>query len=72
MLRAVWKHHGVQIVNTYLSFLLVKIVNDHTNEKVEGKEGAEYDEDNKVDVHVEVNFSARLFLHLETFFLSVS
>lgn len=68
MLRTVWKHHGIQTVNTYLSFLLVKIVNDHTDEKVEGKKRAEYDEDNKVEVHVEVNFSAGLFLHLKTNF----
>lgn len=44
--------------------MLVEVVNDHTNEEVQGKEGAKYDEDNKVDVHVDIDFIVRLFLHL--------
>lgn len=52
------------ILSTHLSFLLIKIVNDDPYEKVEGEEGAKYDEDDKVQVHVEVDFSDRLVLHL--------
>lgn len=52
-------------VDTHLSFLLVEIVNDDADEEVEREEGAENDEDDKVQVHVEVDFSDRLFLHLK-------
>lgn len=50
--------------NTHLSFLLVEIVNNHTDEEIEGEEGAKNDEDDEVQVHVEIDFSHRLFLHL--------
>lgn len=50
---------------THLSFLLVEIVNDDADEEVESEEGAENDEDHEVQVHVEVDFSDWLFLHLE-------
>lgn len=41
---------------TYLCFLLIEVVDDHSNEEVQGKEGAKDDEDDKVKVHVEINF----------------
>ena len=50
---------------THLSFLLVEIVNDDADEEVEREEGAKNDEHHKVQVHVEVDFSDWLFLHLE-------
>lgn len=37
---------------TYLSLLLVEVINDDTNEEVEGEEGTENNEDDKVQVHV--------------------
>ncbi len=49
---------------SYLFLLLVEVVNDHTNKEVEGEEGAKYDENNKVDVHVDVDFIVRLVFHL--------
>ena len=49
---------------TYLFLLLVEVVNDHTDEEVEGEKGAEDDEDYKVDVHVDVVFINRLVFHL--------
>lgn len=52
--------------DTYLSFLLVEVIDDDTDEEIEGEEGAEYDEDDKVQVHVEVDFSDGLLLHLKT------
>ena len=51
--------------NTHLSLLLIEIVNNDTDEEIEGEEGSEYDEDDKVKVHVEVDFSDGLFLHLK-------
>ena len=52
--------------DTHLSLLLIEIVNDDADEKVEGEEGTEDDEDNKVQVHVQVHFLDRLLLHLDT------
>lgn len=49
---------------TYLFLLLVEVVNDHTNEEIEGEEGAKDDENHKVDVHVDVNFIVGLVSHL--------
>lgn len=55
----------IHVVNTHLSFLLIEIVNDDADEEIEGEEGAENDEDDKVQVHVEVDLSDGLFLHLK-------
>lgn len=52
-------------VNTHLSLLLVEIVDNDADEEIEGEEGAEYDEDDKVKVHVQVDFSDGLLLHLK-------
>lgn len=61
-----WTLNGIHCgVNTHLSFLLIEIVNNDANEEIEGEEGAEYDEDDKVKVHVQVDFSDGLFLHLK-------
>lgn len=49
---------------SYLFLLLVEVVNDHTNEEVEGEEGPKYDENHKVDVHVDVDFIVGLVFHL--------
>lgn len=49
---------------SYLFLLLVEVVNNHTNEEVEGEEGAKYDENNEVDVHVDVDFVVGLVFHL--------
>lgn len=50
---------------SYLFLLLVEIINDHTNEEIEREEGAKYDENHKVDVHVDVDFIIRLVFHLK-------
>lgn len=49
---------------SYLFLLLVEVVNDHTNEEVEGEERAKYDENDKVDVHIDVDFIVGLVFHL--------
>lgn len=64
--KSVQYHRTVHaVVNTHLSFLLIEVVNNDTDEEIESEEGAKYDEDDKVQVHVEVNFSDGLFLHLK-------
>ncbi len=49
---------------TYLSFLLVEVIDDDTDEEIEGEEGAEDDEDDEVQVHVQIDLLDRLLLHL--------
>lgn len=39
---------------TYLFLLLIEVVNDDTNEQVQGEKGAEDDENNEINVHVNV------------------
>lgn len=50
---------------SYLFLLLVEVINDHTDEEIEGEEGAKYDENHKVDVHVDVDLIVRLVFHLK-------
>lgn len=50
---------------SYLLLLLVEVINDHTDEEIEGEEGAKYDENHKVDVHVDVDLIVRLVFHLK-------
>lgn len=44
--------------------MLIEVINDDTNEQIQGEEGAEDDEDDKVDVHVDVVLILRLFIRL--------
>ncbi len=48
--------HVCQQVETYLGFLLIEVVDDDSDEEVEGEEGAKDDEADKVKVHVEIGF----------------
>lgn len=48
--------------STYLFLLLVEVVNDDTDEKVQGEERPKDDENDEVDVHVEVVFPLGLLL----------
>ena len=50
--------------NTHLLLLLVEIVYDDTNKQVQGEEGAEDDEDDEVEIHVQTFLIFRLQLHL--------
>lgn len=56
--------NGNQWSDTYLLLLLVEIVNDDTDKKVECEKGAKDDEDDKVYVHVEVDLIGGLFFNL--------
>lgn len=51
---------------SYLFLLLVEVINDDTDEEVQGEERAEDDEDDKVDVHVQVVLVDGLILHLHS------
>ena len=51
--------------NTYLFLLFVKIINDDTNKQIEGKEGSKNDEKDKVEVHVDVDFTYGLLSQLK-------
>lgn len=50
--------------NTHLFLLLVEVVDDDTDEEVQGEEGAKDDEDDEVDVHVEVDLVLWLLFNL--------
>lgn len=58
------RSHRLHKCDTYLFLLLVEIVNYDTNEEVEREERAKDDEDDKVNVHVEVDLIGRLLLDL--------
>lgn len=51
---------------TYLCFLLIEVVDDDPDEEIQGEEGTKDDEDDKVKVHVEINFIHWLGFHLHT------
>lgn len=51
-------------LNTYLLFLLVEIINDDSNEKIQSEECTKYDEDDKINIHVQVLLIGGLFFHL--------
>lgn len=51
--------------NTYLFLLLVEVIDDDADEQVECEERAKDDEDDKVDVHVQVDLIRRLLFHLK-------
>ena len=52
-------------LNTYLLFLFIEVIDDDSNEEIEVEEGAEDDEEDKVDVHVDVDLPDRLFSNLQ-------
>lgn len=55
----------IQRFDTYLFLLLIEIVNDYTNKEVESEKGSKYDENNKIQVHLQVDFILWLFLLLQ-------
>ena len=58
------QHYGGHVSDTYLLFLLVKVVDDDTDEEIEREEGSEDDEKYEVEVHVNVGLTDGLFIHL--------
>lgn len=48
----------------YLFFLLIEVFNDDTNEQIQGKEWTEYDKEDEVQVHVNIDFSLGLLINL--------
>ena len=51
-------------LNTYLLFLFIEVIDDDSNEEIEGEEGAKDDEEDEVDVHVDVDLPDWLFPNL--------
>ena len=51
--------------DTYLFLLFVEIINDDTNEQIEGEERPKNDKEDKVEVHVDVDFPYGLLSQLE-------
>ena len=51
-------------LNTYLLLLLIEVIDDDSNEEIEGEEGAKDDEEDKVDVHVDVDLPDGLLPNL--------
>ena len=52
-------------LNTYLLFLFIEVIDDDSNEEIEGEEGAKDDEEDEVDVHVDVDLAYGLLPHLQ-------
>lgn len=57
--------------STGLLLLLVKVVDDHTDEQVEGKKRPKYNEKHEVEIHVNVRLANRLLVDLQTDFHSL-
>ena len=53
------------IIYTYLLFLLIEVIDDDPNKEIEGEERAKDNEEDKVDVHVDVNFPYWLVTNLK-------
>lgn len=48
----------------YLFFLLIEVFNDDTDEQIQGKKWTEYDKEDEVQVHVNIDFSLGLLVNL--------
>ena len=42
------------LLDTYLLFLFVEVINDDTNEQVKREEGSKDDEEDEIQIHVDV------------------
>jgi hypothetical protein len=51
-------------IDTYLLLLFVEVVDDDSDEEVEGEEGPEDDEEDEVEVHVDVHLTYGLLPNL--------
>lgn len=56
----------VDSLETYLCFLLIEVVDNDPDKEIQGEEGAKDDEDDKVKVHVDINFIHWLGFYLHT------
>jgi hypothetical protein len=52
------------MTDTYLFLLLIEIVNDDADEKVECEERSEYDEDHEEKIHLQVDLVNGLLIWL--------
>ena len=56
-------------MHTYLFLLLIEVVNNNTNEEVQGKEGAKDDKNHEVKICIEIRLKVRLLIFLLGTFL---
>ena len=54
---------------TYLLFLLIEVVNDDSNEEMEREEGTEDNEEDKVEIHPNIDLPDGLVSNLELYLL---
>ena len=54
---------------TYLLFLLIEVVNDDSNEEIEREEGTEDNEEDKVEIHSNVDLPDGLVSNLKLYLL---
>lgn len=64
--KTVWRCGVVEryFKNTYLFLLLIEVVDDDSDEEVQGEERPEDDEEDKVEVHVDVHLTNGLLTNL--------
>lgn len=53
------------MINTYLLFLFIEIINDDSNKQVKSEERTENNKEHEVEIHVNVSFSNWLLVELE-------
>ena len=53
------------LLDTYLLFLFIEIIDDNSNKQVKREEGSEDDEEYKVEIHVQVTFTNWLLSNLK-------
>ena len=60
-----WKFNRMILIDTYLLFLFIEIIDDNSNKQVKREEGSEDDEEYKVEIHVQVTFANWLLSNLK-------
>lgn len=53
------------MINTYLLFLFIEIINDDSNKQVKSEERTKNNKEHEVEIHVNIGFSDWLFVELE-------
>ena len=52
-------------ISLYLLFLHVEVLDDNADEEIEREEGAEYNEEDEVEIHEHSDLAHRLNVHLQ-------
>jgi len=62
---------SITAICEYLLFLHVEVLDDNAYEEIEREEGAEYNEEDKVEIHKHSDLSNRLDANLQIIFIMV-